>query len=138
MDWKLELVVIPVSDVDRAASFYVEQAGFELLVDHRAGEDFRVVQLEPKGSSCAIALMKSDNPGRASGLHLVVSDIEAARTELVGRGMDVSEPFHFGAGGQVPGLEPSRASHGSFLSFKDPDGNGWLVQEVHRAASADA
>lgn len=87
MDWKLELVVVPVSDVDRAKTFYIEQGGFNLDVDHRAGEDFRVVQLTPPGSACSIALMRNTAaPGSLQGLHLVVSDIEAARAELVARG----------------------------------------------------
>ena len=131
MDWKLELVVVPVSDVDRAKAFYLEQAGFDLLVDHRAGEDFRVVQLTPPGSSCSIALMRNtDAPGSVQGLHLVVPDIDAARSELVARGTPVGDVYHFEAGTPVAGPDPTRADYGSFLSFNDPDGNGWLVQEV--------
>jgi len=130
MDWKLELIVVPVSDVDRAKAFYAEQVGFVVDVDHRAGEDFRVVQLTPPGSACSITLMRNEAAGSLHGLHLVVRDIEAARTELVGRGVQVSEPFHFGATGQTPGLHPERSDYGTFLSFEDPDGNGWLVQEV--------
>ena len=130
MDWKLELVVVPVSDVDRAKAFYAEQVGFVVDVDHRAGEDFRVVQLTPPGSACSITLMRNEAAGSLQGLHLVVRDIRAARTELVGRGVQVSEPFHFGATGQTPGLHPERSDYGTFLSFEDPDGNGWLVQEV--------
>jgi catechol 2,3-dioxygenase-like lactoylglutathione lyase family enzyme len=135
VDWKLELVVVPVSDVDRAKAFYLEQAGFDLLVDHRAGDDFRVVQLTPPGSACSIAIMRNTDgaAGSLQGLHLIVSDIDAARAELIGRGTNASEIFHFDAGGQVPGPDPQRASYGSFLSFSDPDGNGWLVQEVRRA-----
>lgn len=133
MDWKLELIVVPVTDVDRAKAFYMDQAGFGLDVDHRAGEDFRVVQLTPPGSACSIALMRNpERAGAVQGLHLVVPDAEEARSELVGRGMEVSEPFHFGAEGQQPGLHPERLSYGTFLSFDDPDGNGWLVQEVRR------
>jgi catechol 2,3-dioxygenase-like lactoylglutathione lyase family enzyme len=133
VDWKLELVVVPVSDVDRAKAFYIDRAGFNLDVDHRAGEDFRVVQLTPPGSACSIALMRNAAaPGSLSGLHLVVSDIDAARAELVARGVDVSEPFHFESGGQAPGPDPQRADYNSFLSFTDPDGNSWLVQEVGR------
>jgi predicted enzyme related to lactoylglutathione lyase len=134
VDWKLELIVVPVSDIDRAKAFYMEQAGFGLDVDHRAGEDFRIVQLTPPGSACSITLMR--NPGAAgslSGLHLVVPDIEAARAELDGRGAGVSEIYHFAEGGQTPGPDPERRDYGSFLSFQDPDGNGWLVQEVRRA-----
>jgi catechol 2,3-dioxygenase-like lactoylglutathione lyase family enzyme len=132
MDMKLELIVLPVSDVDRAKQFY-EGAGFRLDVDHRAGEEFRVVQLTPPGSECSITIgtgLTPSEPGSAQGLHLVVTDIEAARTDLVGRGIDVSEPFHFGAEGQTPGLHPERASYATFATFSDPDGNGWLVQEV--------
>jgi predicted enzyme related to lactoylglutathione lyase len=133
VDWKLELVVVPVSDVDRAKTFYIEQAGFDLHVDHRAGDDFRVVQLTPPGSACSIAIMKNtDAPGSVQGLHLVVSDIDAARAELVGRGTDVGEIFHFESGGQAPGPDPQRGDYNSFLSFSDPDGNSWLVQEVRR------
>jgi catechol 2,3-dioxygenase-like lactoylglutathione lyase family enzyme len=133
VDFKLELVVIPVSDVDRAKEFYTEKAGFTLDVDHQASESFRVVQLTPPGSACSITIgtgLTTATPGSYQGLHLVVTDIEAARAELAGRGMEVSEPFHFGAEGQTPGLHPERADYGTYLSFSDPDGNGWLVQEV--------
>jgi catechol 2,3-dioxygenase-like lactoylglutathione lyase family enzyme len=131
VDWKLELVIVPVSDVDRAKAFYVERAGFNLDVDHRAGDDFRIVQLTPPGSACSITIMR--NPGSAGsvhGLHLVVSDIEAARAELLDRGAGVGEIFHYESGGQVPGPDPQRAKYASFLSFSDPDGNSWMVQEV--------
>jgi predicted enzyme related to lactoylglutathione lyase len=135
VDWKLELLVVPVSDVDRAKAFYIEQAGFILNVDHSAGEDFRVVQLTPPGSACSIALMRNtEAPGSLQGLHLVVSDIDAARAELLKRGTQVGEIFHFETGGQMPGPDPQRSDYGSFLSFSDPDGNGWLVQEVRRTA----
>lgn len=131
MDWKLELIVVPVADVDRAKAFYMEQMAFGLDVDQSAGESFRVVQLTPSGSSCSIALMRNDSaPGSLQGLHLVVSDIEDARGELEGRGASVSEIFHFEDGDQVPGPDPARADYGSFMSIADPDGNGWLVQEV--------
>jgi hypothetical protein len=106
-----------------------------LDVDHRAGDEFRVVQLTPPGSACSISFvggMGGGTPGSLKGLHLVVADIEAARAELVGRGTDVSELFHFDAGGRAPGPHPERADYGSFFSFSDPDGNGWLVQEVNR------
>src|SRR5262245_31155225 len=121
MKWKLELVLVPVSDIDRAKTFYIEQAGFHLDVDHRAGEDFRVVQLTPPGSACSISLLKPSaaTPGSVQGLHLVVSDIEAARAELVKRGLDVSELFHFESGGQMPGPDPQRSDYGSFFSFSD-------------------
>jgi len=135
MDWKLEVVVLPVADVDRAKSFYVEQVGFDVQVDYSAGDDFRVVHLVPSGSACAVALMKNvDAAGSVSGLHLVVNDIEAARAELTARGTEVSDVFHYDAGVQVPGLDPVRADYGSFFNFADPDGNSWLVQEVGRTA----
>jgi catechol 2,3-dioxygenase-like lactoylglutathione lyase family enzyme len=135
MDWKLELVVVPVSDVDRAKAFYSELLGFRVDVDHRAGDSFRVVQLTPPGSACSIAIgvgITEAEPGSTRGLHLVVTDVDAARAELAGRGVDVSEPFHFGADGKTPGVDPERRDYGSFLSLADPDGNAWLVQEVRR------
>jgi len=135
VDWKFELVVIPVTDVDRAKAFYADQLGFAVDVDHSAGEDFRVVQLTPPGSACSVTLMKNlDKAGTYEGMHLVVTDIEAARAELAGRGVEVSTPFHFGAAGQTEGLHPERADYGTFLSFADPDGNVWLVQEVRQPA----
>jgi predicted enzyme related to lactoylglutathione lyase len=137
VDWKLELVVVPVSDVDRAKRFYMDRVGFNLLVDHRAG-DFRVVQLTPPGSACSIAIMGETDmaPGSLHGLHLVVTDIDVARAALVDRGTDPGEIFHFESGSQVAGPDPARNSYNSFLSFSDPDGNGWMVQEV-RADRAD-
>jgi predicted enzyme related to lactoylglutathione lyase len=137
VDWKLELVVVPVADVDSAKAFYMDRAGFNLLVDHQAG-DFRVVQLTPPGSACSIALMKNvEAAGSAQGLHLIVSDIDAARAELSERGLDAGEPFHFdfATGAQLPGPDPTRTDYNSFLAFNDPDGNRWMVQEVGRAAS---
>jgi catechol 2,3-dioxygenase-like lactoylglutathione lyase family enzyme len=134
MDWKLELIVVPANDVDRAKDFYIEQAGFDLLVDHSDGEDFRVVQLTPAGSACSIAVMKvPERAGGVQGLHLIVEDVDVARAELDARGVDVSDVFHFGEAGQTPGHDPERRSYNSFVSFADPDGNGWLVQEVRRA-----
>jgi catechol 2,3-dioxygenase-like lactoylglutathione lyase family enzyme len=134
VDWKLELVLVPVSDVDRAKTFYTENVGFTMDVDHSAGEDFRIVQLTPPGSACSIVLMRNTGTaGAAQGLHLVVPDIDAARAELVARGTATSEIFHFEAGGQTPGPDPQRGDYNSFLSFNDPDGNGWLVQEVRGA-----
>ena len=132
MDWKLELIVVPVSDIDRAKAFYAEQLGFNVDVDHSAGDDFRVVQLTPTGSGCSIAMLKNNEaaPGSLDGLHLVVNDIEAARAELLGNGVDVSDFYHFGESGQTPGVDPERRDYDSFLSFADPDGNGWVVQEV--------
>ena len=131
MDLKLEAIVVPVSDVDRAKAFY-EQAGFNLDVDHQANDDFRVVQFTPPGSACSIIFgigVSTVTPGSAQGLHLVVTDVEAARADLAGRGVDVSEPFHFGPSGQEPGVDPQRGDYASFASFTDPDGNGWLLQE---------
>lgn len=132
MDMKLELVVLPVSDVDRAKDFY-EQAGFRIDVDHRAGDAFRVVQMTPPRSECSITIgtgLTPSEPGCVKGLHLVVTDIVAARDELVGRGIEVGEPFHIGAAGQEPGVHPERLSYGTFAEFADPDGNSWLLQEV--------
>jgi catechol 2,3-dioxygenase-like lactoylglutathione lyase family enzyme len=136
VDLKLELVILPVSDVDRAKAFY-EMAGFRLDVDHRAGEHFRVVQLTPPGSECSISIgvgISEAEPGSIKGLHLVVTDIETAREELVARGVEVSEVYHFGPEGQVPGADPQRQDYGSFASFDDPDGNMWLLQEVRSRA----
>jgi len=136
VDWTLELVMVPVSDVDRAKTFYLEKAGFDLLVDHRAGEDFRVVQLTPPGSACSIAIMKKpEAAGSVQGLHLIVSDIDAARAQLAERGAAASELFHFDSGGQSAGPDPERRDYNTFLTFSDPDGNGWLVQEVRRASA---
>jgi catechol 2,3-dioxygenase-like lactoylglutathione lyase family enzyme len=135
MDWKLELVLVPVSDVDRAKAFYTEKAGFNLDVDHRAGEEFRVVQMTPPGSACSIAVgigITKAAPGSAQGLHLVVPDIDAARSELAGRRVDVSEVQHFESGGMVPGRDPEGRDYGSYVFFTDPDGNSWAVQEVRR------
>lgn len=134
MDWKLELVVVPVSDIDRAKAFYMEQAGFGLDVDHRAGEDFRVVQLTPPGSACSIALMKNAAAGSAQGLHLIVGDIGEAGAELKRRGVDATDVFHFDGANQISGPDPERLDYNSFITFSDPDGNGWLVQEVRRTS----
>ena len=144
MDMKLEVVVVPVSDVDRTNRFY-KAMGFRLDIDYVAGKDFRVVQWTPPGSECSIIIgdgITSAEPGSAQGLQLVVVDIEATRAELVGRGVDVGEVFHdaggvfhhAGAEGQVPGPDPERRDYGSFASFSDPDGNGWLLQEVKNRA----
>jgi len=137
MDWKLELIVVPVADQDRAKAFYVDTLGWPLIVDHQAG-DFRVVQVVPPGSDCAIALMRNpDAAGSVQGLHLVVDDIEAAHAELVGRGVEAGEPFHVGQDGrQGPGVDPERRSYSTFLPFSDPDGTGWLVQEVRRTVAS--
>jgi catechol 2,3-dioxygenase-like lactoylglutathione lyase family enzyme len=135
MDWKLEVVLLPVADVDRAKEFYIERAGFHLDVDHRAGDSFRVVQLTPHGSACSVTFgdgLGAGVPGSVRGLHLVVDDIEAAQAELAGRGVEVSEIQHFEAGEPRPGPHPQRADFGSYVFFADPDGNSWAVQEVRR------
>jgi catechol 2,3-dioxygenase-like lactoylglutathione lyase family enzyme len=133
MDWKLELVPLPVSDVDRAKTFYTEQLGFNLDVDHRASDAFRVVQMTPPGSGCSITIgvgVTEAAPGSVRGLHLVVPDIEAAHAYLVDHGVDASEIQHFEAGGPTPGPDPDRRDYGSYVFFSDPDGNTWAVQEV--------
>jgi catechol 2,3-dioxygenase-like lactoylglutathione lyase family enzyme len=139
MEMKLELVLVPVADVDRAKAFYVEKAGFKLDVDHRAGDEFRVVQLTPPGSACSIAVGKGITkaaPGSVQGLHLVVSDIEIMRAELLERGVDVSEIRHLEPGGWMPGPDPDHRDYGSFADFSDPDGNGWILQERGRSEGA--
>jgi catechol 2,3-dioxygenase-like lactoylglutathione lyase family enzyme len=132
-DMKLEVVVIPVSDVDRAKRFY-SNLGWRLDADFVVGDAFRGVQFTPPGSPCSIHFGKgvtSAAPGSARGLHLVVSDIEAARAELVDRGAKVSEVFHRAVGeGPLSGPDPSRRSYASYATFSDPDGNEWLLQEV--------
>jgi catechol 2,3-dioxygenase-like lactoylglutathione lyase family enzyme len=136
VDWKLELVLVPVSDVDRAKTFYTEKAGFNLDVDHRAGDEFRVVQLTPPGSACSISIgtgITDAAPGSVQGMHLVVSDIDAARAELVERGVDVSEVRHFESGRWVTGPDPQRRDYSSFAFFSDPDGNSWVLQEARRS-----
>jgi catechol 2,3-dioxygenase-like lactoylglutathione lyase family enzyme len=136
MDLKLELVLIPVSDVDRAKGFYTEKAGFNLDVDHQPSDEFRVVQMTPPGSACSITIgigITDATPGSYRGTHLVVTDIESARAELVGRGVDVSEIRHMGAEGWEPGPDPERRDYGSFADFSDPDGNTWVLQEAKRS-----
>jgi catechol 2,3-dioxygenase-like lactoylglutathione lyase family enzyme len=133
VDYKLELVLIPVTDVDRAKAFYTEQMGFNLDVDHRAGDDFRVVQMTPPGSACSISVgigITDATPGSVRGMHLVVTDIEAARAELVGRGVDVAEIFHIGPDGRASGPDPARSKYNSFADLRDPDGNVWVLQEA--------
>jgi len=139
VETKLEVVVLPVSDVERAKRFY-GNLGWRLDADFASGEDWRIVQLTPPGSPCSIIFGKGVTtaaPGTVQGLLLIVSDIEAARADLVGRGVDASEVFHFRVGiqvgetsGRVPGPDPERGSYRSFTSFRDPDGNGWLLQEI--------
>jgi catechol 2,3-dioxygenase-like lactoylglutathione lyase family enzyme len=119
MDWKIELVAIPVSDVDRAKAFYTEKAGFNADQDHQVSDDLRFVQLTPRGSACSIAFgmgITTAPPGSVQGVQIVVSDINAAHAELSERGVDVSDVQHF--------------DWGSFVFFSDPDGNGWAVQQL--------
>ena len=119
MEWKLELVSVPVSDVDRAIAFYTERAGFNLDHDHRVSDELRFVQLTPPGSACSIAIgtgVSDAEPGSVKGLQLVVDEIEAARDELVGRGLEVGEVQDF--------------PWGRFVFFEDPDGNAWAVQQI--------
>jgi predicted enzyme related to lactoylglutathione lyase len=119
MDWKIELVAVPVSDVDRAKAFYTEQIGFNADHDHKVSEEMRFVQLTPPGSACSIAIgtgIMDSAPGSLQGLQMVVSDVEAARAELAGRGVEVGEVQTF--------------PWGSFVFFSDPDGNGWAVQQL--------
>ena len=144
VDMKLEIVVIPVSDIDRAKEFY-ERLGWRLDADFASGDDFRIMQFTPPGSGCSIIFGKNVTaaaPGSAQGLYLIVSDIAAAREELRGRGVEVSDVFHSDgtyAGTDEPylfgrrrtsGPDPQRGSYRSFASFRDPDGNGWLLQEI--------
>jgi catechol 2,3-dioxygenase-like lactoylglutathione lyase family enzyme len=133
VDMKLEVITIPVSDLDRAKAFY-GGLGWRLDVDFSDGGD-RAIQLTPPGSQCSIHLAASGTTGSAKDLFLVVSDIEAARDDLVRRGVEVSEVFHYAAGpgpfgGRVSGIAPDHLSYGSYATFSDPDGNGWLLQEV--------
>ena len=129
MEWKLEVVVVPVADVDRAKRFYGEGCGFVVDLDTRFSDRFRVVQLTPPGSACSISIgtgLTDSPPGSLQGVQLVVSDIDAARATLVERGVATSDIFHFEDGVRRDG---PGGSWNSFLSFSDPDGNGWVVQE---------
>jgi catechol 2,3-dioxygenase-like lactoylglutathione lyase family enzyme len=139
-EMRLEVVVVPVSDVDRAKAFY-ESLGWRLDADLAVDDGYRVVQLTPPGSGCSIIFgtgVTAAPPGSFEGLQLSVYDIDAARADLVARGIDISEPFHdvtgifhhAGTGGRVDGAAPEHADYGSFVSFSDPDGNGWLLQEI--------
>ena len=140
MDMKLEVVVLPVSDVDRAKQFYLT-LGWRLDADFPGEGGFRVVQVTPPGSPCSVIFgsqLTNAAPGSADGLMLVVKDLEAAHADFLARGVEVSEIFHDAGGvfhhagtdARVPGLDPKRQSYASFISFSDPDGNGWLVQEI--------
>lgn len=133
MDWKLEVIVVPVADVDRAKAFYSDKLGFNVDVDHRAGDAFRVVQATPPGSACSITFgvnVGGGEPGTVKGLHLVVDDIEAAHEHLQSAGVESSGAQHFVDGVMTPGADPQRVDYGSFIFFDDPDGNSWAVQEV--------
>jgi catechol 2,3-dioxygenase-like lactoylglutathione lyase family enzyme len=140
MDMKLEVIVIPVSDVDKAKSFYTT-LGWREDADFSTSEDFRVIQVTPPGSPASVIFgtgLSSAEPGSSQGLHLVVTDIEAARADVAGRGIEISEVFHDAGGvfhragteGRVDGPDPKHTSYGSFASFEDPDGNGWILQEI--------
>jgi catechol 2,3-dioxygenase-like lactoylglutathione lyase family enzyme len=138
-EFRLEVVVLPVSDVDRAKEFYAS-LGWRLDADVARGEDLRLVQFTPPGSGCSIQFgtnIASGAPGSAQNLYLAVPDIEAAREELLAHGVKVGEVFHEGTPGarfhdpgRVPGAAPDRGTYGSFVAFSDPDGNGWLLQEI--------
>jgi catechol 2,3-dioxygenase-like lactoylglutathione lyase family enzyme len=138
-DLKLEVVVLPVSDVDRSKSFY-QNLGWRLDADFASGDDWRLVQMTPPGSPCSVMFGKGFTPaapGSVQGTFLVVDDLEAARTQLIGHGVEVGEVFHFEGDllnvrskGRTPGRDPQNRSYFSFASFNDPDGNGWLLQEV--------
>jgi catechol 2,3-dioxygenase-like lactoylglutathione lyase family enzyme len=137
MDLKLEVVVLPVSDVDMALAFY-SGMGWRLDLDVAPNDSFRVVQMTPPGSACSMTFgtgVTSAAPGSFQGLELVTSDVVAARHELAQRGVGISEIFHgpgsaFRREARIPGPDPNRTSYGSYASFADPDGNGWLVQEI--------
>jgi catechol 2,3-dioxygenase-like lactoylglutathione lyase family enzyme len=138
MDFKLELVLIPVTDVDRAKAFYTDKLGFALDVDTSPTEGFRVVQLTPPGSDCSITIgtgLTDAEPGSYRGTHLVVTDIEAAHAELVARGVQLGDIRHFDRekGEWQPGADPKHARYNSFADFSDPDGNTWVLQEVPEA-----
>ena len=129
MDYKLEVVVVPVSDVDRAKQFYADQVGFVVDVDHQPNEQFRVVQMTPPGSGCSVTIgvgLTAMAPGTLQGLQLVVSDIDAARADLLSRGVPVSSIQHHDGNGFVEG---KGGPWNSFMFFSDPDGNGWAIQE---------
>ena len=138
MDARIQVITIPVSDVDRAMSFYTEQAGFSLDVDYHPVSGFRVVQLTPPGSACSVQVgtgLTDAAPGSARATFLTVTDIEAARRELTGRGIKVSDirhksPVDTWQGGFQPGADPERRDYASFADFADPDGNTWVLQEI--------
>jgi len=146
MNLKLEVLAIPVSDMDRAKKFYQEKLGFRLDADFDVAgfekllgfkpplpPDFRVIQLTPPGSACSIQFGRTTaKPGSAQGNFLVTDDIEATRAELVRRGVEVSEPYYLGRNGQVKGVQPEHQSYSTYMDLKDPDGNSWLIQEIRQ------
>lgn len=137
MDWKVEVVVVPVTDVDRAKEFYVDKLGFRLDTDHAAGDAFRVVQVTPPGSACSIVFGKGvgdGEPGSVKGTHLVVDDIEAAQAHLSAVGVENGGVRHFQDGAMTPGPDPNGRDYGSFVFFSDPDGNSFAVQQVKQHA----
>ena len=137
MTYKVEVIILPVSDVDRALAFYTEKAGFTLDVDYQPSDDFRVVQLTPPGSSCSVQIgsgLTDAAPGSMRGIYAVVEDLQAARDELTNRGVNVSDIRHKSPtddwrGRWEPGLDPNRSDYASFADFTDPDGNQWVLQE---------
>lgn len=136
MEYKLEVVVVPVSDVDRAKAFYADQVGFPVDVDHHPSEHFRVVQMTPRGSGCSVTIgtgLASMAPGSLSGLQLSVADIHAAHADLASRGVPVSAIQHHDGTGFVDG---AGGDYNSFFFFSDPDGNGWAVQQSPRLREA--
>jgi catechol 2,3-dioxygenase-like lactoylglutathione lyase family enzyme len=138
MDWKLEVVIAPVADVERARAFYVDTLGFRLDSDFHPNESFRVIQVTPPGSACSVifgtGLGGGVAPGSLKGAQLVVDDIEAAHAFLEEKRVANTGPQHFLDGVQTSGLEPNRADYGTFIFFDDPDGNSWAVQEVKHHA----
>jgi catechol 2,3-dioxygenase-like lactoylglutathione lyase family enzyme len=147
IEMKVEVIVLPVSDADRTKHFYTAM-GWRLDLDFKSGDDYRVIQITPPGSACSVIFGKNvtaATPGSSQGLYLIVSDLAAARDDLIRRGIEVSEPFH-DTGGVfhhaddrcvAEGLNPQRQSYASYASFSDPDGNGWLLQEVTARLSPD-
>src|SRR5262245_13566449 len=136
----LEVVSLPVADIDRALAFYVEQAGFTLDVDYHPAANFRVVQLTPPGSPCSVQLVTADSPSRVHSVYLVTNDLEAELSKLIARGVGVTGVRHKDsvetwAGGWSPGLDPQRRDYASFADFTDPDGNTWTLQERGYRAS---
>ncbi|MGW4249400.1 VOC family protein [Nocardia sp. NPDC004722] len=145
MDMKLEVVVLPVADVDRAKAFYADRLGFRLDADFTVDDGYRVIQVTPPGSACSVIFgtgVTAAEPGSRDGLHLIVTDIEQAVADLTERGIAVEGPFHdatgvfhhAGTAARLPGVHPQRRSYGSFAAFRDPDGNAWFLQEITQRA----